>query len=283
MVPKVYYYDHNGELQFTFNDDEAGAYIGLESDLKDWTIGYDTDYGLIRNMHRSKEAYTLPVVLPTDSTELRDALVDVFTADILAQSPGKLVVQDWELECYITGATHEWVRELDRVITFAVTPTFPVWIRRTTKHFGSGQGGETIVDLGRDYTLEDGVVGRGYNYGYSVALSNQGTFNLRGEGNGYEAVIYGAVTNGVTFYINNYPISVDYNLTNGQIMKITSNGGERTIVVMDLYGNEIANVFDYRDKENTPFITLPDYVVIGYGNLEMDFTAIERRSEPSWN
>lgn len=284
-MEKVYYYDHSGNLQFTFNDPTAKVYVGLESDLKDWEISYENPYGRIKDFRRSKQSYTLPIVLPTDSTEVRDNLIDIFTADMLAEKPGKLVINGWELECYITQAKHDWVRNLDRIITFTVTPTYPVWLKKTTYNFDGiiGGGGGTGENLGRDYTetYTETVGKRGYNYGYSVTSANDGVVRLNGEGNGFIITLYGPAPGGGIIYLNGYPINVYRSLASNEIMVITSNGGEKTIKVYQPDGTE-EDAFNDRDKEQTPFISIGSYTEITYGQVKFDFTAIERRSEPAW-
>lgn len=282
MAPNVYYYDHYGNLQFTFNDGESGLYVGLDSDLKDWEISYDNPYGRLKDFRRSKSTFTLPIVLPTDDLQVRDDLVDVFTADILADKPGKIVINGWELNCYITKAKHDWVRNYDRLITFEVTPTYPVWQRRSTYIFNgiTGQGGGSVEDLGRDYTLPGPA--RGYNYGYSLSGGNDGVVRMHGQGNGFEITIYGPATGGELIFLNGYPINVYRAIEAEERLRIVSNGGEKTIKVLYADGT-VEDAFNDRDKEQTPFIELGDYVNITFGKVKFDFTAIERRSEPSWN
>lgn len=287
QADKVFYYDHNGELQFTFNDYNSGLYVGLDSDLCDWELSWQDQYGHKGNFYRSKDSFTLPVVLPTDDTHVRDNLVEIFTEDALAGEPGTLMLRGWELPCYITQSKHSWVGHLDRIITFTVTPTYPVWERRTTKHFNgiTGGGGGSTEDLGRDYTKDAGatVPARGYNYGYSVSQGPGGFFDVATEGNGYELLVFGPLAGGFTIYANNKPITVARALQEGEYIRLVSNGGTKTIDVVNGAGEVIANAFNDRDKNDSPFLVLPKYTEITFGQVEFDFTLIERRSEPTWN
>ena len=64
-------------------------------------------------------------------------------------------------------------------------------------------------------------------------------------------------------------------------LQIISNGSVKTIKVLSATGQE-TDAFVYRDKENSPFLTLGTHTDLTFGQIRFDFTTIERRSEPAW-
>ena len=171
--------------------------------------------------------------------------------------------------------------KLDRKAKFRVRSVNSTWIRTNTRSYngvpGGGLGGE---DLGRDYTYTDGLLGRGYNYGYSQPESHAAVINLPGTGNGFEVMVYGPQTNPV-IYLNNKPIQVNVELSAQQRLHIVSNGSVKTIEILSASG-QATDAFVYRDKENSPFLTLGQHTDLTFGQIRFDFTTIERRSEPTW-
>ena len=124
-------------------------------------------------------------------------------------------------------------------------------------------------------------MGRGYNYGYSQPESHYASIDLAGINNGFEAIIYGPQVNPV-IYLNNQPVQVNVTLTATQRLRIVSNGSVKTIEILEPNGSA-TDAFVYRDKENTPFLTLGQHTELTFGQVRFDFTTIERRSQPTWN
>ena len=278
MEGTIKYYDRNNVLRLTLN--EYPYYTEL-SDLKDWTWAFNQQYGKINTFRRSKQSYELYIGIASNYPDQHDVICDIFTADVIAGSPGRLVINDWSLECYITDAEHSYALDLDRKNKYIVTSTTSTWVRtETTSYNGVPGGGGADVDYGRDYSYDEGILGRGYNYGYSAAESHYASIDLPGTGNGYEIMIYGPQVNPV-IYLDNQPVQVNVTLTNTQRLQIISNGSVKTIKILTPSGIE-TDAFVYRDKEHSPFLELGTHTDLTYGQIRFDFTTIERRSEPTW-
>lgn len=281
MRDKIYYYDHNGVLKLTLNE---YPYYSEPSEFKDWVWGYNNQFGKLNTFYRNKETWPLVIGIAGDYIQAHDDLCDIFSADVLAEQPGKLVLRDWTLNCYITEAEYAYGTyntELDRQAEFTVRAIDSTWIREKTRTFnGASAGGGGDEDLWRDYVnLGSGGV-RGYNYGYNMPAQHYGTLDLAGAGNGYKLVIYGPATNPVV-YMNNHPVRVYVEIDAGDRLEIVSNGPTKTIDVVKPNGHRYS-VFTERDKEYTPFIELAGHVDLTFGDIRFDITTIERRSEPTW-
>ena len=271
------YYDRNGILKLTLN---RHPYFADTKAFKNWSFGYDQRYGKIENFYRSKSEYDLNIGVAEDGLAARDALCDIFNADVMAGSPGTLKIRGWMLKCYIVEAEYEFALRLDRKAKFKVIAATPGWTRQAEHYYDgtdSGGGGES---LGRNYEYNAGVLGRGYNYGYEEYAAHSAQITLAGENNGFEAVIYGPAVNPV-IYINNNPVQVFVTLNSTERLRIVSDGSIRTIDILQADGSS-ESAFVYRDKEHNPFVTLGKVNELAFGAIKFDFTTIERRSEPSW-
>lgn len=278
MRDTIKYYDRNNVLKLTLNQYPYYTELG---DLKDWVWSFNQQYGKINTFRRSKQDYELLIGIAGNSKTQHDVLTDIFNADVIAGAPGKLVINGWSLPCYIVEAEHAYALDLDRQNKYAVLSTTSTWVRTETKSYnGVPGGGGADIDLGRDYSYENSILGRGYNYGYSAAESHYASIDLPGTGNGYEVVIYGPQVNPI-IYLDNQPIQVNVTLSNTERLQIISNGSVKTIKILTPSGAE-TDAFVYRDKEHSPFLELGQHTDLTYGQIRFDFTTIERRSEPTW-
>lgn len=278
MKEKIYYYDRNGVLKLTLNE---YPYYTEWADLRNWAWGYNEQFGRYTSFRRDKHERELIIAIAGDYLKAHDDLCDIYAADIIAGAPGQLRANGWVLNCYITEAEYEYGYGLSRRAVFKVMSEDPAWIRTNTRTFsGESAGDDPGTDYGRDYTLESGVVGRGYNYGYSLAETHTVPITLPGSQNGFEVTFYGPIQN-PTIHINGYPITANVDINAQQRLKITSNGSEKTIKILSQTGQE-TDAFIYRSKEYSPFISLGTYSEISFGDTRFDFTTIERRSEPTW-
>ena len=277
MKDKIYYYDRNGALKLTLNQ---WPYYSEPSDLKNWGWSFSEIYGRLCDPYRKRREYQLVVGIATEGRGARDALCDVFSADMIAGKPGKLVLRGWEIDCFVSEVAYEYGWSIERQATFKVTATEGAWTRRKTIMISGSSTTPGSEDLGRDYIYADDLMGRGYLYGYSMPESNYTEIDLHGEGNGYEITIYGPVSDPVV-HLDNRPVRVYIDVGEGERLVITSNGDAKTIRLIALDGSE-RDAFIYRDKENTPFLEIGEHTELTYGPMRFDFTSIERRSEPSW-
>lgn len=278
MKDKIYYYNRNNVLQLTLNE---WPYYSEPSDLKNWGWGFNEQFGVINTFHRNKSTYELVIGIASNYLEAHDKLCDVFSADVLAGKPGYLELRGWTLPCYITEVEYDYGLSVDRKAVFKVQSINSTWTRKTMKSYnGIPSGGSIGEDFGRDYSYADSILGRGYDYGYSMTESHADSIELSGIGNGYEIMIYGPQVNPV-IYLDNNPVQVNVSITATERLRVVSNGSVKTIEILSAKG-ETRNAFVYRDKEHSPFLSLGQNTELTYGQIRFDFTTIERRSEPSW-
>lgn len=280
-MDKVYYYNRNGVLRLTIGEDPYHMLKGT-GEFKDNQWEYEQQFGNYRNFRRSKSAYPFSIIIKSKLDADFDALCDIFSEDVIAGAPGYFLINGWKLECYVVKAQHSWYSGKDYVVSFEALAVDSTWTRSETKPYNGNAGGGdgSDLDLGRDYSYAEGVLGRGYNYGYSVTDNHYAVIELTGSDNGYEVLIYGPQVN-PAIYLNGYPIQVNINLLAGETLRIVSNGRIKTIKKYSSTGIE-SDAFVYRDKEHTPFISLGQRTELTFGQIKFDFTSIERRSEPSW-
>ena len=316
-MDNVFYYNRNGILKLSLNED---PYCCEGGEFKDWSWDYDEQFSRFRNFKRSKKEYPLTISVLDKEKETRDELCKVFDEDILAGSPGSIMINGWKLKCYVVEAERSlWGAALDYQITFKLVSETSTWIRETTKSY-SGIINSEISDLGRDYTYADDLLGRGYHetyggdghdlmdsdgellidsdgevlcdsvgsseipiyaYGYSVLSEYAANINLPTDGNGFRVTFYGPVTNPV-IYLNGSPIRVYTSVNTGEKLEVTSNGREKTIYRISPAGTK-TDEFIHRDKANSPFISIGKMTELSYGEIKFDFTTIESRSEAAWN
>ncbi|MBQ9075090.1 MAG: hypothetical protein IJ820_08145 [Lachnospiraceae bacterium] len=280
-MDKVYYYNRNGQLRLTIGE---GPFYMVEGtgEFKNHGWGYEQKYGKIKGLYRNKESYPFSIVITSGDKSDHDKLCDVFDDDVIAGKPGYFIINGWRLDCIVLKAEHSFFSGLDRVIAFEAISEGSTWIRKKMKSYnGTNAGMSRDVDYGRDYTYTESVLGRGYDYGYNQADSRYDLIRLAGSDNGFEAVIYGPQDDPV-IYLDNYPVKVNVSIGSTERLRIVSNGAEeRTITILSADGTE-RDAFIYRDKENTPFISMGSETELTYGEIKFDFTTIERRSEPSW-
>ena len=280
MKDKIYYYNHKGVLQLTLN---KWPYFSEPSDLFDWVWGYNEQFGKINTFRREKDTLELNIIIDGDYEHRHNDLCDIFSADVLANSPGYLLLNGWRLDCYIIEAQNAVVFDSNRQSNFIVKSINSTWTRSQTNTYNgtSGGGGGGDEDLGRDYTFENQLLGRGYNYGYNLPESHYASLDLKGTNNGFEVIFYGPLTDPV-LYLNNQPVRVFVELSATQRLRIVSNGSIKTIEVLEPNGHA-TDAFIYRDKTYTPFLTLGQHTDLTFGQVRFDFTTIERRSQPTWN
>lgn len=278
MNYEIKYYDRNNVLKLTLN---KWPYYSEFSDLLDWSWEYSEQYGKIKAFRRYKSEYQLNIGIASNYKRYHDELCDIFDADVLANSPGYLEINGWKLPCYIVQAEHSIMFDLDRKDEFVVRAIDSTWIRTNTKVYSGIPSGGTVEELGRNYTYEDDVLGRGYDYGYSEPETNIAELKLAGEDNGYEVMVYGPITNPV-IYLDNQPIKVNITLFATERLRIVSSGPTKTIQKLSSAG-QVTDAFIYRDKQHSPFISLGSRTILSYGQIRFDFTTIERRSRPTWS
>ena len=160
---KIYYYNRNGILKLTFN---ANVSFADTAGWNDWSWNFENQYGKISNFRRNRGTYSLNVVIASTDKRLHDEMCDIFTEDIVAGEPGKIMIRGWTLSCFVTAVeyTHGAGTWMTHGHAYTVQSIDSTWIRETTTTYG-GIDTTGASDLGRDYSVEqdDTVSGRGYD------------------------------------------------------------------------------------------------------------------------
>ena len=277
---QIIYYDRNGIKRLTIG---AGYLYTRPSNWRSWKYAYNNDLGAVTGITPGNQEYKLEVIFTAKDPSERDRVTDIFIDDITAGEPGTIEIRGWRLKCFIVGGEPTMTGRIESEITYTViAERETMWTRETLYQFRGSGTNVGAEDLLRDYQLTTGVntAARGYDYGYSTALQNTTQVDLSGIGNGYILDIYGNVKD-PSIYINDTPITVHAEAKTGERIRVISNGDEKAIQLVSITG-AVKDIFNARDKEHSPFITLGNTAVINYGAIKFDLTAIERRIIPAW-
>lgn len=143
MQYEIYYLNSQGtKLDFC-----SWPYMIYEGELfdYDWSFDSSTNYGSygsrITRFNRPLQSKSLGIsVFGNSNLGLEIALTnltDAFEHDIASQSPGKLYVNGYYLECYITSVKPvEWVTDSDVMdVSLTITAEYPFWIKEHEYRF----------------------------------------------------------------------------------------------------------------------------------------------------
>ena len=104
MLERLRYKNHMGEV---IDFGQSGILVS-KNDLHDYSWTVTQKNNKISALTRSVTKYTLPVVLLCPTVEAgvaaRNRLLEVAEKDVLAKKPGRIIIGDYYLSCYITGS-----------------------------------------------------------------------------------------------------------------------------------------------------------------------------------
>lgn len=199
-----------------------------------------------------------------------EALHDDFELDVRNLTPGRLIWNDYYIECYATESStkpDDSKMLVDNTVSFYCP--YPFWIKEETRSFHA-RSGETEAFL--DYP---------YEYPYDYYSGGSGStiwptdFPFKSD---FCMTIYGPAVNprilisGHTYQILDTLVASEYVVINsklGTVVKTTASGQK-------------VNAFDLRNKEESVFEQLPprSLVISWPGTFGFDLTLYEERSEP---
>lgn len=294
--PIIYKNNWNEKIEFG-----SRALFISDTDLFNYSWRYDTDFGQIGNFRRDIQERKMLISIygknEVEAYERANKIFEVFEKDVLTQTPGKLWIGDYYLNCYIVeGSISKYYRQgnyLEKELKI-ITDT-PVWIKETAYIFY--KEGLNPPDIGSRlfqrfsaasiihyyyYGDEDGNFSYpyGYPYGYYNNLVIKNIINEHFTDTNFELIIYGPVIN-PTVYIKGHPYTVYTELLDGEYLTINSTN--KTVIKTKINGEKV-NEFNRRNKENSVFKLIePGRNEISWDEeFSFGLILLDERSEPKW-
>lgn len=274
MLDNFIYENHLG---VRFNGVENDVYLNANT-LRDYAWTYQTMNGRISRFYRSTTGRKIPLVVACESTAVantvRNKLLEIAEADILARLPGKIYIGEYYTTGYITASVKSNYLITGRFcnIELTVTSDNPAWYREKTQLFlPATDDGDMVGET--EYPHD-------YPYDYAVAASGKNlTCDSIGD-NAFKLLVYGAATN-PAITIGGHTYAVNGTVGSGEMLLIDSLTKTITLITAD--GKRV-NWFDRRARDAYIFKPIPpgQHDVTWLGSYGFDLTIIEERSEPRW-
>lgn len=207
-----------------------------------------------------------------------DVLHDAWEHDIMLQKPGKLVWNNYSIDCYFIQSkvypNNSNTRTLNDCTIYC---PYPFWTKET-KYEIQATGADEIID-GLDFPFDLpcdlGVAGyrKVINFDTSVPLD-------------FRLVIYGVISN-PAIYINGHLYEVDVTVPANSYLTISSvekNDREKAVTLTYPSGRA-TSVLYARNRDSyifEPIIGSGQVIVSTPQTMRFDLYLIEKRSEPKW-
>lgn len=200
-----------------------------------------------------------------------EALHDDFELDVRNMTPGRLMWNDYYIECFATQSKTKPNDNniiVDNEVSFYCP--YPFWIKEETKNFfpQTGGTGALFLDYPYDYPYD-------YYPGDSGSVIWYTNFPFSSD---FRMVIYGPATN-PRVIINGHGYQIFDVLEASEHVIIDS---KRGTVTKTTASGQSTNAFDLRNKEESVFDQLPAgaLTISWSGTFGFDLTLYEERSEP---
>jgi hypothetical protein len=205
-----------------------------------------------------------------DRIERLHALTEV---DMLANTPGKLWLNNQYINCYLGIASdlNVWSKRghfAEKEVKVLITE--PFWCREVTQAFTVAAG--TASTDGKKYT---GI----YPYRYGTTFSGS-TINNTHYTSCPAIITFASAGDQPSVHIAGHGYTVDTTVGTGESVVIDQ--VQRTILHYNIAG-VATNVFQYRDKTSDIFQYIPTGTSAVLYNADFSITLIQQRSEPTWN
>ena len=202
-----------------------------------------------------------------------NTLHQIFEEDIDDTIPGKLVIGDYYLQCYITTGNYEEYEEGFEATDIKLTVSAErwVWLKESRTEYLWHQTTDTA--------------GRGYNYGYDYDYT-MGNGNIATIQNTHFAPCNFVLK--ISGYVRNPAVTIGNHIyrVNEVVQKneiLTIDTRNKTITLTKNNGVQV-NVFSKRDNSSYPFEPIPagEQRLYWNSNFNLEIMLYEERSEPLW-
>lgn len=202
-----------------------------------------------------------------------NTLDELFNADVMNETPGKLYVDDVYCPCYIVSMTPDAIKkpEAKQAITLKIRVLNPTWIKEETFSF-SASDQRTITGL---FKLP-------ISFPFSWSKSLASSYITNGYFKPARAVItiYGPASS-PSFSIDNHMYKINGDLLDHERFVIDQI--EKTVVKITTTGSYV-NAFAMREKSSSVFEPIPvgRFAVQYYSNFSLQIVLKHERTMPIW-
>lgn len=272
MRENLKYVNHLNEV-YEFSQEDSYVF---EHTLRNYSWNVITKNNRVAGFHKSISAKNIPLLIHTrddlHSFEIRNRLYEITEKDVLAEKPGRLILDGYYLSCYVTESQKSefLYRKRHMKLALTVTTAYPYWCRETKNSYMKGQQAEL---KGLDYPTD-------FPFDYILSVTYNTLFNPNFVASNFIIRIFGACsTPAITIGENTYKVNCEV----GENEQLIINSKDKTIQLKQSNG-AVVNKFKNRDKEHYIFERIPPGTTnIGWdGSFGFDVVLIEERSEPKW-
>lgn len=276
MLDKFIFENHLG---MRFDGLSNGVYLN-SGDMRDYSWNYDTINNRISRFYKPITNRKLPLVVhcntADEATKIKNRLLDLSEADIVAKLPGKVYAGEYYTKGYITASKKSNYLLTGRYnnIDLTLTSDDPSWYREQMYSFmATDSAGTTTGDNGSDYPYD-------YPYDYAVAFNGRNIVCEAPESSEFILRISGYAVNPMVI-IGGHTYSINGVVGSEETLVIDS--ASKTITLTTASGAKV-NYFHTRSKESYIFEPIPSGInaVNWSGAFSFDLTVVEKRSEPKW-
>ena len=303
MLEQLKYQNHLNEV-FEFGKD--GIFVNT-NDLHDYAWSVTQSGGRISEFTRQITTKTLPIVIlrPCNQpyeywgTLFRNKLFEVTEKDVLAKQPGKIIIGDYYMRCYVTKSqkknyqtSRQWMEANLTLVTDC-----PVWIKESSTPFfgktdiwidtedtdiwqdfapfsaGAGRSVSRVAGGNLDYPID-------FPHDYASGLTEKTIKNNALSASDFKLTIWGGCVDPYVF-VGGHLYKVNYTLQDAETLTIDSM--QKKIYVTHDDGTT-TNVFRFRERSSYIFEKIPvgSSHVSWSGDFSFQITLFEERSEPLW-
>lgn len=273
MLRNIKYINHINE---TLGFGSSGIFIA-ESTLLDFAWTAVSKNNRIAGFKKGIVSKTVSFFLKSKTVQegltQKNRLFEVCEKDVMAVMPGKIIIGDYYLKCYLTES-----KKGDCIlnngflkVNAKITTDFPNWIKesKTTFNYGSiGKEGKNL-DFNRDFPSD-----------YSSNLLGETLDNTGFVASNFVLNIYGACES-PSITIAGHVYEVDVSIADNEYLTIDSIN--KTVILTHEDGTK-ENCFNKRNRNSYIFEKIPSGIsnVASGSYFKFDVTLLEERSEPKW-
>lgn len=208
--------------------------------------------------------------------EIENILFEAFERDINTKRPGKLLYDDYYIECYITASETSPDEYFGLKKTITAYCPYPFWVKETTYQY-LPEPPEAVK-----YTeLEEGIMFPEFPFDFYTETGEEVLINPSFNDSNFIMTIYGFAEN-PQVSIAEHPYKVEATINEGEQLVI--NSLTHTVQKIGRLG-EITNLYNARGKIYSVFKKIPPgtNTLQWSGGFGVDIKLFDERSEPKWS
>lgn len=208
--------------------------------------------------------------------EIENILFEAFERDINTKRPGKLLYDDYYIECYITASETSPDEHFGLKKTITAYCPYPFWVKETTYQY-LPEPPEAVK-----YTdLEAGIMFPEFPFDFCTETGEEVLINPSFNDSNFIMTIYGFAEN-PQLNIAGRPYKVEATINEGEQLVI--NSLTHTVQKIGRLG-EITNLYNARGKIYSVFKKIPPgtNILQWSGGFGVDIKLFDERSEPKWS